>query len=263
MRPFHIITTVFTAGVILLLSVPFFEPSRFSLLLLLLALYLLILVYGVSQIGSQFFLRAFCRGSSGSGKVAISFDDGPHGERSEAILEILEKHGCRASFFLIGSRAEALPEIVEKMVKKGHLIGNHSYSHSIFFPFFRRSRIRREVEDTNRILKEAGTGAIRFFRPPFGVSNPNVAGGVKASGMEVAGWSIRSFDTRNEPATKVVRRIMKRVNGGDVILLHETSAHIPEILGQLLPAIEEAGLICVTLDQLIDEAQSLKETSRY
>jgi len=138
------------------------------------------------------------------------------------------------------------------MVTDGHSIGNHSHSHSNFFPLFSTARIRNEIQETNCILEKISGRPVRFFRPPFGVTNPNIAGGINGLGMEVAGWSIRSFDTRNEPAEKVVQRIMKKIGGGQVILLHETSAHILEILQELLPAIGRQGLSCVTLDKLLD-----------
>jgi peptidoglycan-N-acetylglucosamine deacetylase len=250
MKKFHLITAALAGLAILILALPIPEAFCLLLLILMLTLYVFLLFYGASRINSQFFLPALCKGESGSKSVALTFDDGPHGDRSGEILELLQKHDCCASFFLTGSRAEAQPEIVGEMVKRGHLIGNHSYSHSNFFPLFRSSRIRKELENTQHILKDAGAGAVRFFRPPFGVSNPNVARGVKASGMEVAGWSIRSFDTRNEAAGKVVQRILRKMGGGDVILLHETSENILEILELLLPAIQKAGLGCVTLDQL-------------
>ena len=213
-------------------------------------LYVLVLAYGAARISSQLFLAAVCRGDAAGGKIAITFDDGPHGERSADILELLRKYRCKASFFLIGKKAELAPGMVDMLVKEGHLVGNHSYSHSSFFPFYRASRIRAEVARTNRILEAAGSGQIQFFRPPFGVTNPNVAGGLKGSGMKVAGWSIRSFDTRNQAANIVVERIVNRMRAGDVILLHETSEHILEILDQLIPAIEEAGLSCARLDEL-------------
>jgi len=151
---------------------------------------------------------------------------------------------------LIGKMAGVFPEVVRQIALKGHQIGNHSYSHSNFFPLFRSSRIRKEIRETNQVLKKAGAGPISFFRPPFGVTNPNIARGLKNTGLKVAGWSIRSFDTRNEPAEKVVRRILDRIREGDVILLHETSRNILQILEQLLPEIGEKGLRCVSLDQL-------------
>lgn len=257
MKAFHISTALFAALIFVILLVSGMESFRWFVLILPLSVYALLLVYGASQISSQFFLPALCKGDSGSKSVALSFDDGPAGQRSEEILKILEKHECKASFFLTGIRARARPDIVREILKQGHLIGNHSYSHSNFFPMFRSSRIRKELELTNHILKNAGVGEVRYFRPPFGVTNPNVAGGLQSTGMVVAGWSIRSFDTRNEAAEKVVGRILKKMKGGDVILLHETSNNIIEILELLLPAISEQGLSCVTLDQLFGEAQSM------
>lgn len=252
MKAFHVSTALLAALVLLLVFISGLESFRWTILVLPLLIYILLLVYGASQISSQFFVPAHCRGDMESKSVALTFDDGPAENRSQEILDILEKHGCKASFFLTGKRAEARPDLVREMLKGGHSVGNHSYGHSNFFPLYRALRIRKELERTNQILKDAGTGDIRFFRPPFGVTNPNVARGLRATGMEVAGWSIRSFDTRNEAAAKVVARILKRMKAGDVILLHETSANIVEILELLLPAIRKTGLSCVTLDQLFN-----------
>lgn len=252
MKRFHLSTAIAAGLILLVLFVPLVEPVQLPLIVLVLFLYGILLVYGASQIDSQFFMPAFCRGDKSGRKIAITFDDGPCGEHSEKILELLQKFDCRASFFLIGNSAKMHPEIVKTMVNRGHLIGNHSLSHSNFFPLFRSARIRREVEECNFILEEAGSGSVRFFRPPFGVTNPNIARGLKASGLDVAGWSIRSFDTQNRAAHKVMKRIAKKMGGGEVILLHESSEHILEVLELLLPAIAEAGLSCVTLDELFD-----------
>lgn len=250
MKRFHWITAVFAGLVVLIAFLSFLEPVRFPFLISILVVYLVILVNGAARISSQLFLKTLCRGDSGGGKIAITFDDGPHGERTGEILKLLRRYSCRASFFLIGKKAEQDPGLVERIIEEGHLVGNHSYSHSSFFPLYRPSRIRKEVERTNHILEAAGSQPITYFRPPFGVTNPNVASGLKASGMKVAGWSIRSFDTRNQEASIVVRRILNRMRAGEVILLHETSSHILEILEHLLPEIEAAGLRCVRLDEM-------------
>lgn len=250
MRPFYIITASIAGLILLIILLPLPGSMDLLLLLLVIALYVALLVYGSSTIDSNFFIRAHCQGSAADRKLAITFDDGPHGERSEEILSLLRKHECKASFFLIGSKAEEYPEILKMMVEDGHLLGNHSYSHSKSFPMYNRARIRRELKKTNGILEAASSGPIRFFRPPFGVSNPRIAGGLKGSGMEVAGWSIRSFDTGNQVAEKVVKRILSKMEPGSVILLHENSEHILEILVEILPAIREAGYQCITLDQM-------------
>ncbi len=250
MKRFYTITALIAGLILLIFLLPLPESLGLPFILLVIALYVALLVYGASRIDSNFFIRAHCRGSAADRKLAITFDDGPLGERSEEILRILRKYECKASFFLIGSKAEEYPEILKMMVEDGHLLGNHSYSHSNFFPVYSRARIRRELKKTNGILETAISGPIRFFRPPFGVSNPRIAGGVKGSGMEVAGWSIRSFDTGNQAAEKVVNRILSKMEPGSVILLHESSEHILEIVAKILPAIREAGYQCITLDQM-------------
>ncbi len=250
MGRFYTITAIIAGLILLIILLPVPESLGLPMLLLVIALYGALLVFGASRIDSNFFIRAHCRGNAADRKLAITFDDGPHGERSEEILRILRKHECKASFFLIGSRAEEYPEILKMMVEDGHLLGNHSYSHSKSFPLYNRARIHRELKKTNGILEAASSGPIRFFRPPFGVSNPRIAGGLKGSGMEVAGWSIRSFDTGNQAAEKVVNRILTKIEPGSVILLHESSEHILEILIKILPAIREAGYQCITLDQM-------------
>lgn len=250
MKRFNIITAIYAALLIQLLIIPFAPGSRVPVLIVVSFVYGLLVIYGASRIDSQFFIPAICKGGLGSAKIALTFDDGPDKQRSRDILTLLDKYNSPATFFLTGKNAGDLPGIVESIIQKGHLVGNHSYSHSIFFPLFRPARIRREVELTNRVLESAGAGQTVYFRPPFGVSNPNVARGLKNSGMLVAGWSLRSFDTRNEAAPKVVERIMRRIGEGDVILLHETSVNILGILELLLPAISKVGLTCVTLDRL-------------
>ena len=250
MRRFYIISALIAGLLLLIILLPVPEAFTLPMLLLVIAIYAALLVYGASRIDSNFFIRALCRRNTTERKLAITFDDGPHGERSEEILMILREYECKASFFLIGSQAEKHPEILKMMLEDGHLLGNHSYSHSNYFPLYSRSRIRSELKKTNGILEVATSAPIRFFRPPFGVSNPRIAGGMKGSGMEVAGWSIRSFDTRNEAAEKVVNRILRKMEPGAVILLHESSEHILEILLSILPAIQEAGYQCITLDQM-------------
>jgi len=218
--------------------------------ILLLVLVLLFLVWASAYICSGIYLKAFCRGKRGSGAVALTFDDGPCGENLPGILERLEKYNYKASFFLVGSRVEGKEALVRELVQKGHLVGNHSWSHRPAFPLYPGKRITEELQQNSALLEKVGGAPLRWFRPPFGVSNPRVRRGWKNSGLLVAGWSIRSFDTRGEKAAVVVERIERRLRGGDVILLHENSLHILEILDLLLPALSEKGLKGLTLDQL-------------
>jgi peptidoglycan/xylan/chitin deacetylase (PgdA/CDA1 family) len=253
MLRYYIILVSAVAASALILLLPELAVPRFLLILVVLLILLAVIVYGASSICSGFFVRAICRGLPGSGKVALTFDDGPHPEHSPKILEILTRYGCKASFFVTGAGAQKYPELVTRMAEEGHTVGNHSFSHSNLFPLFRPSRIAREIEETSRILERATGNPARFFRPPFGVTNPRVARGMRNLGLEVAGWSIRSYDTRNTPPEKVVRRITRKMKDGDIILLHETSLYIEEILEGLMEEIGKSGLECVSMDRLLNQ----------
>jgi peptidoglycan/xylan/chitin deacetylase (PgdA/CDA1 family) len=186
-------------------------------------------------------------------RVALTFDDGPHPVQSRVIMELLEQHGCPSSFFLTGSKIAAHENIIREMAARGHTLGNHSFSHSSRFPLMAPKRIAAEIKETNRLLEQAGGHPVRFFRPPFGVTNPRIHRGLQGQELVVVGWSIRSYDTCKGSPEKVVARIMERVRGGDIILLHETSDHIAEILELLLPQLRNKGLECVSLETLLGD----------
>jgi peptidoglycan/xylan/chitin deacetylase (PgdA/CDA1 family) len=249
---FRIITGIFAAITLTVILAPVPGPSRFCLLGIDILLYVAIVAVGSSRINSQMFMPAICRGDPESRQVAITFDDGPHPQRSAEIMETLEGSGARASFFLTGKKAVGHEQIVKRMADSGHTIGNHTYSHSRLFPFFPAGRIAGEVTSTSRLLERFTGQKVRYFRPPFGVTNPNIARGLRGLNMKVVGWSIRSFDTRNEHPEKVVKRISCRVAGGEIILLHETSEHILEILTRLLELLDEKGLEAVSLDEMFE-----------
>jgi len=99
MKPFHIITALFAGGILSVYLLPLTESWRIAILISLVAMYLILLIYGASVIGSQFFVSTLCRGNPEEKYVAITFDDGPCGERSLEILEILQKFSCTATFF--------------------------------------------------------------------------------------------------------------------------------------------------------------------
>jgi peptidoglycan/xylan/chitin deacetylase (PgdA/CDA1 family) len=230
---FYIITGIFTG---------FIDLSAF----------IAVIVLGSSRISSGMFVHAICRGDPGRHQVAITFDDGPDPVRSPEILEILRRHNCQATFFLTGEKVTGNESIVRDMATAGHTIGNHSFSHSSFFPFFSAGNIAGEILATNQAIEGITGRKVLYFRPPFGVTNPNISRGLRGLEMKVAGWSIRSYDTCNESAEVVLRRISGKLRGGAIILLHETPENVPEILEQLLQILEYRGLEAVSLDTLLN-----------
>jgi len=241
------------AALAVLLLLPAADAVRWAVGGALVLLWAISLVWGASFIGSQMFVQAVCRGKKEGMRVALTFDDGPDPVMSEQILGILDQHRCKASFFLIGKKLQENAGMVMKMAEAGHTIGTHSFSHSCFFPVRSGRRVKEEILASNHLAKEITGREVRFFRPPFGVTNPRIYRGLKGTGMLVAGWSIRSLDTRGEAARRVVRRILRKAGPGDIILLHETSPRILEILEILLPSLREKGLSSTSLEMLLEQ----------
>jgi peptidoglycan/xylan/chitin deacetylase (PgdA/CDA1 family) len=168
-------------------------------------------------------------------------------------LEILQKYDCSASFFIIGKKTENNEDIVRDMFAAGHSIGNHSYEHSNLFPLLSGKKITEDIAKTSDILQGITGTKVKYFRPPFGVTNPRIYRGLRGSDLKVIGWSVRSFDTKNEEAGTVVKRITRRLKGGDIILLHDTSDHILDILEKFMQEIEKSDLRPVALDTLFED----------
>ncbi|HYF67495.1 MAG TPA: polysaccharide deacetylase family protein [Ohtaekwangia sp.] len=217
-----------------------------------LAFFLLMCTIGSFVAGLQFFLPAITKGKMNSGTVAITFDDGPVYGKTNEILEILRQHNVPATFFCIGSRIVRESGTIQKIHAEGHLIGNHSYSHRPGFGFFSTEKVRRELADTDRAIEGLIGNSPRFFRPPFGVTNPMIAKATKGS-YTVVGWSIRSFDTVIRNPQRLLKRVSHTVESGDIILFHDYSDAMLKILPQCITEIKNKGLKIVRLDVLLNQ----------
>lgn len=185
-------------------------------------------------------------------QVAITFDDGPHPEFTPQVLDLLKTYQAKASFFCIGKHIETYPELFKTIISQGHLIGNHTYSHSNSFGFFSTAKVISELERTNTIVKTISNINLKFYRPAFGVTNPNIKKALQIIGLQSIGWSKRSLDTTNLSEKKVLERVTRNLKKGDVILLHDTSQKSVAVLEQLLLFLQEKNLEVVTIDTLFD-----------
>lgn len=189
---------------------------------------------------------------TGGQKIALTFDDGPHPHYTAEILDLLAKWEVHATFFVIGKNAEAHPELVRRMAAEGHEIGNHTYSH----PRLRGigfEELAAEISK-NRTLLAALTGtAPTLFRPPEGVTNPNVLAIAEAAPCRVVLWSIDTRDWALRPAGEIVRSVLHDVKDGDIILFHDYvvgKSPTPTALRLLLPRLVEMGYSFVTVSEL-------------
>lgn len=200
------------------------------------------LFYASYYIGSGVYLKAQCNVPSKEKTVYLTFDDGPSAHTAE-VLDVLKSHQAKAVFFLIGQHAEQHPELVKQIVAEGHQIGNHSYCHKGTFPLMSSRKIKEDLEHCNQILTSITGKAPMLFRPPFGVTNPLIASGVKKTGIEfkTIGWNVRSFDTMEGGIDKILTRITSQIEPGSIILLHDRMEFSAELLEKLLTQLEKDG----------------------
>jgi peptidoglycan-N-acetylglucosamine deacetylase len=231
MFKFRTISYIFLITVACMIVTKFlyeYSPIWFIILLI---IYTIILFLGSKNICSQMYTDVLCVSDDRS-KVHLTFDDGPHPEITEKVLEILMKYNQKAIFFCTGKNIENNPQIIQHIISQGHEIGNHTYSHSVAYTFARTSKVILELQKTNRLIEDYTGKTCKLFRPPFGVTNPNIAKAVKKIGMNSIGWSIRSMDTINDKDSVLKR--LRMAKPGDIVLLHDTKIQTPEILEEFL-----------------------------
>ncbi len=190
----------------------------------------------------RLFMPVVSRGRS-SAAVGLTFDDGPDPATTERLLELLERHGARATFFLVGRRAQAHPELVRRILDAGHEIGNHTQDHDVLLALRPRSRARRTIAECQRSL--AGCGARpRVFRPPAWVVNPGLWRVLLENDLICVTASRRGLDFGNRRIEGLADRVLSRVRGGDLIALHDRAPKAPGGVDAWLAQVERllAGL---------------------
>ncbi len=157
--------------------------------------------------------------------VWLTIDDGPSDD-TLAILDVLDAHGAKATFFLVGERAAVRPDAVREIARRGHSVGNHSMTHpSAWFWALGPWRLAREIGRTQTLLREILGTSPRWFRGVVGMSNPFVFAALKAHRLARVSWCARGFDAVSTDPARVVARIERGLAPGAIVLLHEGAAH--------------------------------------
>jgi peptidoglycan/xylan/chitin deacetylase (PgdA/CDA1 family) len=172
--------------------------------------------------------------------IALTFDDGPNAQ-TEAVLDILKKEKIPATFFLIGKNIEGKENILLRMEEEGHEIGGHSYNHANNFDWQSSKNMSAEIERTNKVIESITGQKVRLFRPPFGVTNPNLSKAIRTAGMLSVGWTIRSLDTVAKSEEKLLAKITRKLKPGSIILLHDHCPITLKILPGLIASAKERG----------------------
>lgn len=214
-------------------------------------LYSLILAYGSAFIGAGFFMKSICKAPSGEKVLALTFDDGPDPENTPQILEILKQHGINATFFVIGKKIQGAEALLKKIKEEGHILANHSFSHSYFFDFYSTKKVTADLQCANQAIHEVVGVTPRLFRPPYGVTNPNIAAAVKKLSLTSIGWNVRSLDTVIKNQEKLYQRVISRIRPGSILLFHDTGTQTIETLKAVILFAEKNGYKIVGVDKML------------
>ncbi len=209
------------------------------------------------------------RATTAERQVALTFDDGPNETLSPRILDILAQYRAKASFFCIGTQARRRPELVRRLAMAGHTIENHSWSHSARFALLGPQKLAREIDDTQNLLADLCGRLPAYFRAPAGFRNPWLAPLLAERALHYAAWSRRGFDTLDAVPARVLRRVLRHIQPGAILLLHDgrnacdRQGHpvIETVLPTLLQEIEARGLRAVDLPTLLAAGGSVERLS--
>jgi peptidoglycan/xylan/chitin deacetylase (PgdA/CDA1 family) len=183
-----------------------------------------------------------------AGAVALTFDDGPDPEITPAVLDLLDARRARATFFCIGARARAHPAIVGETVRRGHGVGNHTDRPPAAFSLFGPRAMRAEIARCQDALAATAGVAPRWFRAPAGLRNPWLEPALAALGLSLVSWTRRGFDTATGDPARVLRRLVRGLAAGDVLLLHDRApSPVLAVLPRLLDELDRRGLRAVAL----------------
>lgn len=168
--------------------------------------------------------------------VLLTFDDGPDPADTPAILDLLDEHGQKAVFFVIGEKVRRFPELAREIVRRGHELGNHTMTHPVGFFWGAGSiRTRREIVECSRTIEEVTGVKPRWFRAPAGHRNWFTHPVIREEGMELMGWTRRAYDTIRSDVPGIVSCLTRGTRDGDILLLHEATP----IAGGLAAAVLE------------------------
>lgn len=212
---------------------------------------------GVCLPTSGVFGRPLYRGASGRRELALTFDDGPDPRWTPALLDLLDSRNQRATFFVIGERAAKHPELLRDIVRRGHEIANHTWSHSYLTPFMSPRTLAAELSRTNAIVEQSTGQRPRWFRPPVGLLSPRVVLGAERAQVDIVCWTATARDgvERTTP-DDAFARLDPAILPGAILVMHDarlkgdSEPNAVRIVSRLLDRMDALGLRSVTLSAL-------------
>jgi polysaccharide deacetylase family sporulation protein PdaB len=188
-----------------------------------------------------------------SGKIALTFDDGPHPRYTSQILDILEQYGVRATFFVVGENVSYYPEAAREIVQRGHEIGNHTYTHPRAVRMSTQD-LRRELKACEDIIQSVTDSSPKLFRPPEGSWNMKVLEIAREMDYPIILWDVDTLDWAHTPAAQITSYVLENTKGGNIILMHDYQSggcETMQALKMFIPELLSRGFSFVTVSELL------------
>lgn len=185
--------------------------------------------------------RVFTRFETTRRELWLTIDDGPDPVDTPLILDLLERHEARATFFVIGERAARHPHLIADILRRGHEVGHHTHTHPAgSFWCASPRRVAAELDQASAILATAGAKP-RWFRAPAGIKNLGLEPALQARGLDYVGWSVRSGDCLAHQPEKVAATIIRKLVPGSIVLMHEGISVRPAVRVRAIALFLEAS----------------------
>lgn len=185
-------------------------------------------------------------------KVALTFDDGPDPKYTPQLLEILQKEQVVATFFVVGERVGHYPDVVRRINREGHLIANHSFTHTDFEHLTNEEIVKLELDPASKAVEKLTGYYPLIMRPPYGSLRTDSVNFLRGEGWHIVRWSLDTFDwdrTRNKPE-RIINRILELHHPNAIVLMHCNNKATVEVLPQVIKTLRDLGYDFVTVTDL-------------
>jgi peptidoglycan/xylan/chitin deacetylase (PgdA/CDA1 family) len=215
-------------------------------------------VWGIFDLRSNFFVKAYVRNKWEKSACALTFDDGPDENLTPEVIDLLKRFGFKATFFVIGAKAKQCPSLLKRMIADGHVVACHDLAHSALSNLRFANAMTRDISAAQAIVKDIIGAKPLLYRPPVGLANPHLGGALSALGMKCIGWNKSVKDAGNRRSRRIAAISKLRIRPGDVVLLHDClpiadrKQEFLSPLESLFAKMRDSGLTSVGINELFD-----------
>ncbi|WP_082867120.1 polysaccharide deacetylase family protein [Paenibacillus elgii] len=187
--------------------------------------------------------------------VALTFDDGPDAKYTVKILDILKKYNAKATFFVVGYQAEKYPGVLSRIVKEGHMLGNHTWSHKDLTKL-NGQQINNEIVKLNKVIQNATGEAPKYVRTPYGAVSKKVTEAIEQNGQHNVLWNVDTRDWAGATPEDMLKNVKANLKPGGIILMHSFGgkkgdlSNTIKLLPKMIEELQEEGYSFVTVDEL-------------